>query len=187
MKAGLKNYICNFLSRQKDSLTLFLKSRIFLQNSLPEYLLKKYFGQFVILFCLLIFSFGAQLIPFLFKEPEKQHSVDHLVPKDFVLMPIAISNAQDIRSLMAGYGVVDLYAYSETTGLPDRQVASVLKVIPPQTEEGQFVALVPEKEAIHLFEYSEALYAVIQNPGKTGSKIYRKKKNKSLIVIEESF
>ena len=187
MTKVLKNYISHFLSDQKDIMVHFFKKRTFLQNNLLEYLLKKYFWQFIILIFLLIFSFSSQLLPLLFKEPQKQNSIDYLVPKDFVLMPIAISNGQDIQKLMAAYGVVDLYAYSQTTGLPDRLVASVLKVIPPQTEEGQFAALVPEKEAIHLFEYAESFYAVIQNPEKTGSKIYRKKKNNSLIVIEESF
>ena len=79
-------------------------------------------------------------------------------------MPIEISNGQDITAIIGSYGVVDLYAYSKITGLPETLAASALKILPPSTEEGAFTALVPEKSAIHLFNYTEAFYAVIQNP-----------------------
>ena len=70
---------------------------------------------------------------------------------------------------------------------PEKQVARAIKVLPPDTEEGRFMALVPEREASYLFKYPDPFYAVVQNPSKKGSKVYQRKKRQSLIVIEENF
>ena len=177
----------SFATCQKDIFVRLLKNLPFLQGNFMEYLFKKYGWHFVILIFLLVFSFASKFFPLLHKETSKKLSLDQLVPKGFVLMPIEISNGQDIKNIIGAYGVVDLYAYSKATGLPETLVASALKVLPPSTEEGTFTALVPEKSAIYLFDYTEGFYAVIQNPQKTGAKIYKKQKNKSLIVIEENF
>ncbi|MCZ0932989.1 MAG: hypothetical protein OXJ52_07545 [Oligoflexia bacterium] len=187
MKTAIKNYFYSFSAYQKDIFVNFLKSLPFLKGNFSEYLLKKYLWHFVILFFLLVFSISSKLFPLLSKSAPEKLSMDQLVPKGFVLMPVEISNGQDIKNIIGSYGVVDLYAYSKTTGLPETLTASALKVLPPSTEEGAFTALVPEKSAIHLFDYTEGFYAVIQNPQKTGSKIYKKQKSKSLIVIEENF
>ncbi|MDE0092169.1 MAG: hypothetical protein OXN83_02650 [Oligoflexia bacterium] len=187
MKHTIKNSLYSFSIFQKDILANAFKNIPILKGNLFEHLLKKYLWQFLILILILAGSFASQILPLLSKTAPQESSVDQLVPKGFVLMPIEISNGQDITDIIGSYGVVDLYAYSKITGLPETLAASALKVLPPSTEEGDFTALVPEKSAIHLFNYTEAFYAVIQNPLKTGSKIYRKQKNKSLIVIEEDF
>lgn len=177
----------SFITYQKDIVTNFLKSFAVRQGHWTEYLIKKYWTHCIILIFLFAFSIISKFLPLLSKETPKTASLDSLVPKGFVLMPIEIRNSQDIQSIIGSYGVVDLYAYSAHTGLPEVLAASALKVLPPSTEEGSFTALVPEKSARHLFDYTESFYAVIQNPQKTGSKIYKKEKNKSLIVIEENF
>ena len=185
MKQAFKNYLDSL--SQKDILFNFLKNLSFGQGNLLEHLLKKYAWHFIIVTFLLIFSLISKFFPLFSNSESKAGSLDHLVPKGFVLMPLEISNAQDIKNIIGSYGVVDLYAYSKETGLPETLVANVLKVLPPSTEEGAFTALVPEKSAIHLFDYTEGFYAIIQNVAKTKTKIYKKQKNKSLIVIEENF
>ena len=187
MKSLIKSYLYSFSSQQKNILPSFFKSLPFLEGNILEHLFKKYGWHFIILIILILFSLAGKFFPLLSKTTPQELSLDHLVPKGFVLMPIEISNGPDIRNIIGSYGVVDLYAYSETTGLPDKLSASSLKILPPLTEEGAFTALVPEKSAIHLFDYTESFYAVIQNPQKTGAKIYKKQKMKSLIVIEENF
>ena len=188
LKALIKNQLYSFSSEQKNILPHFFKKLPFLEGSILKYLLKKYSWQLVILIVLVLLSLAGKFLPLLSKKtPQEESSLDQLVPEGFVLMPIEISNASDVKNLIGSYGVLDLYAYSETTGLPDELSASALKVLPPSSEEGAFTALVPEKSAIHLFDYTESFYAVIQNPKKTGSKIYKKQKIKSLIVIEEDF
>ena len=187
MKSAIKNYLYSFSTFQKDIFVNLLKSLPFGQGNFLEYLLKKYLWHFMIVLFLLIFSISSQFFALSSKDTPNQLTLDQLVPKGFVLMPVEISNGPDIKNIIGSYGVVDLYAYSNTTGLPETLVASALKILPPSTEEGAFTALVPEKSAIHLFDYTEGFYAVIQNPQKIGSKIYKKRKSKSLIVIEENF
>lgn len=186
MKLNLKRYVYNFFSYQKDKLVSSLNNLPIIKGHFSNYLFKKFGWHFIILTLLILFSIAGNFISSS-KSQTKNFNLDSLVPKGFVLMPIEISNAQDIKNIIGSYGVVDLYAYSKTTMLPEKLVASYLKVIPPTTEEGAFTALVPKKSAIYLFDYTEGFYAVIQNPEKTGSKIYKKQKNKSLIVIEENF
>lgn len=173
--------------RQKEALGKFLDKMPFLQGNITEYLLKKYFWHFLVVLGVILLSLISKYLPLALKEQAKPPSLDSLVPKGSVLVPIEISNGKDIINIIGGYGVVDLYAYSSQTNLPEKQAASSLKILPPDTEEGRFLALVPEKEAGLLFEYSDPFYAVIQNPNKKNSKIYKKKKRKSLIVIEENF
>ena len=155
------------------------------RGGIVELILKKYILQILIIFILVILSLISHFLPL--NKKVKPVSLDTLVPKNFVLMPIELSNGKDIINIIGSYGVVDLYAYSKTTGLPEKQAGGAIKILPPETEEGGFTALVPEKEAIRLFKYSEPFYAVIQNPNKTGSKIYKNREKKSLIVIEENF
>ena len=159
----------------------------FFQGTAGEYLFKKYKGHFFIILCLMVLSFVSKILPGLLKTQAETLSLDSMVPKDFVLLPIEISNGKDIIGLMGKYGVVDLYAYSDQTGLPEKQAGGAIKILPPETEDGRFVALVPEKEALGLFEYSNPFYAVVQNPNKSGAKIYKRKKRPSLVVIEEDF
>ena len=185
----LNSVHCFFLDQKRRFLDSLRESSFF-KGRLLEHLLKKYFWSLLILAVLFFSSASSYLKPLFFKkqpiETEKL-SLDQLVPKGFVLMPIEIRNAEDIRSLIGAYGVVDLYAYSKKTGLPDRKVADYIKVIPVNTESAGLTALIPEKSALNLFEYSESFYAVIQNPKNTRSKVYKKKRKKSLIVVEENF
>lgn len=172
---------------QEKVLRKSFRNTTFSQGGILKELIKKYNSHFLIILGLVFLSFVSELLPLILKEKPKPLSLDALVPKDFVLVPVEISNGKDIINIIGKYGVVDLYTYSGQTGLPEKQAASAVKVLPPDTEEGRFVALVPEKEVSYLFKYSDPFYAVIQNPNKKGSKIYKKQEKKSLIVIKEIF
>ena len=181
--------LLTLLLKQKSQFLKSLGHSSFVKGRFLEYLLKKYFWPFVILLLFLIISLASYVMPLFLKptQAEQQLSLDQLVPKGFVLMPIEISNAEDIISLIGAYGVVDLYAYSKHTGLPDKKVADYIKVIPLNTESAGLTALIPEHSALDLFEYSESFYAVIQNPSHKNSKVYKKKRKKTLIIVEENF
>ena len=136
----------------------------------------------------LILSMISHFLPLLKKTEEPPPaSIDALVPEGFVLVPIDLLNGKDIINLIGSYGVVDLYSYSTRTDLPDKQVGRLIKILPPDTLEGLFSALIPEKQVHQLFKHSPPFYAVIQNPEKQGSQIHKKKVKKPLIIIEENF
>ncbi len=187
MRELIKRRLYYFALSYKEAVDSFFAKAPLAEGGLWGYLFKKYSWHFFIVLGLAILSLISAFLPQLAKQPAKPLSLDRLVPKGFVLLPIEISNGKDIISLIGSYGVVDLYAYSGQTGLPEQQAASAVKILPPDTEDGRFSALAPAKEAPRLFGYSDPFYAVIQNPEKKGSKIYKKRSRKNLIVIEENF
>ena len=176
-----------FLKKQQDKALIQLMKLSVFRGNLWSYLLEKYFWHFSFVVFFSIFSAALSSSSLRGSSKKTPVSLDQMVPKGFVLVPLEISNGEDLFSFIGAYAVVDLYLDSKRVGLPEQQVASQVRVFPPQLEEGLWTALIPEKEVIHLFEYVSAFYAVIQNPEKKNSKIYRKQKKDSLIVIEESF
>ena len=176
-----------FLRKQQDKALLSLMRFSVFKGHLWKYLLEKYFWHFCFLICFVLFSLILSSSALIKPAETSLVSLDQMVPKGFVLVPLDISNGADLFSFIGSYGVVDLYLDSQRKGLPEKQVASQIKVFPPREEEGLWTALIPEKEVIYLFEYVSSFYAVIQNPKKQKSKIYKKPKKTSLIVIEENF
>ena len=152
-----------------------------------EALIQKYKTQLLLIGAVFALAVFSSLIQSFLKEPPKPLSLDEMIPEGFVLIPIEIGNSEDIIHLIGPYGVIDLYSYSSHTHLPRELAARSLKVVPTKTEENRFAVIAPEKEVIRLLEYSGSFYAVVQNPKKTGSQIYKKRIKKHLTVIEESF
>ena len=153
-----------------------------------KYILNTYASYFIMLGVVLVLSVISYFLSFLKNTEETaKTSIDSLVPEDFVLIPIDISNGKDIINLIGPHGVVDLYSYSIKTDLPQEQIAKFIKILPPETEDSLFVALIPEKEVKKLFEHSPPFYAVIQNPKKQGSQIHKKRVRKPITLIEENF
>lgn len=176
-----------FFKKQQDKALIKLNQFFFFKGSLWTYLLEKYFWRFCFIVIFLILSLTLAASSVIHPPAEPPASLDQMVPKGFVLAPLEISNGDDLFPFIGAYAVVDLYLDSKRMGLPEEQVASQIRIFPPQVEEGLWTALIPEKEVVHLFEYVAAFYAVIQNPEKKNSAIYKKEKTRSLIVIEESF
>ena len=156
-------------------------------GQLGPYLWRKYKTQILIIAGLAGITIATELLPLFFKEKPKPLSLDSMVPKEFVLMPIEIINGKDISNIIGRFGVVDLYSYEKGSELPQKQAAEALKILPSETEEGGFTALVPEKQVSFLLKYANPFYAVIQNPNKKGARIFPKKTKNALIVIEEDF
>ena len=152
-----------------------------------EALIQKHKTQLFLIGAVFALAVLSGLTQSFLKRPPAPLSLDEMIPEGFVLIPIEIGNSEDIIHLIGPYGVIDLYSYNPHTHLPRERAARSLKVIPTKTEENRFAVMAPEKEAIRLLEYKGPFYAVVQNPKKTGSQIYKKRIKKHLTVIEESF
>ena len=152
-----------------------------------EALIQKYKSQLLLIGAVFLLAIFSSLIQSFLKEKPKPLSLDEMIPEGFVLIPIEIGNSEDIIHLIGSYGVIDLYSYSPHTQLPQELAAQSLKVIPTKTDENRFAVIAPEKEVVRLLEYRGPFYAVVQNPKKTGSQIYKKRIKKHLTVIEENF
>ena len=170
-----------FLSPLKEKIKDFQEGELSL-------IFKKSGGHIAVVIGVILLSILAEVLPSLLKKDPPPVSLSSLIPKNFVLVPIEIVNGRDIINMIGGYGLVDLYSYSEQTGLPERQAGSAVKILPPQESEGRFMALIPEAETSNLFSHPDSFYAVIQNPDKKReAKIYKKKHKKPLVIIEEGF
>ena len=146
---------------------------------------KRYKSQLFAAFIVLLLSVCLSLGQFFSKQTVKEHSVSEMIPEGFVLLPIEISNGEDLINLIGSHGVVDLYSLSLETGHPGEQVAKALKVLIPFPGDSRFVAVAPETQVRHFFEHTGPFYAVLQNPHKKGSQIHKKKIKRTITVIGE--
>ncbi len=108
-------------------------------------------------------------------EPPKEEaqaidSVDTMIPKGHILVPLDLENLDQISSLIGSSGVVDLY-----TGGPEikrrRLVASRIKIVQAPFNSQVYAALIKESEADAIQNYLGPFRAAVQNPKQQGSRI----------------
>lgn len=146
---------------------------------------KKYKGQILALGTVFLLSLAVSFIPFFSKDKEKEKTLSQMIPKGFVLLPLQLSNGEDLVNLMDSHGIVDLYSLSKETDRPSEQVAKALKVLLLFSDDSRFAALVPETQVSRFFEHRGPFYAVLQNSEKQGSQIHEKKIKKTIKIIGE--
>lgn len=140
------------------------------------------FGLFVFIYCL---SFCERT-----KDPSttsKKVTLDTLIPENYVIYPIELTNAQAISHLIDQYGVVDIY----TTDINTQKVVKVLskvKIVRPSAESATYSVLIPYQHENKLTAYTGPYWAAVQNKqtqeNSTNTVDY--KKPSKVIVIESS-
>lgn len=116
-------------------------------------------------------------------EVPRVDSVDTMIPKGFILVPLELENIEQIGSLIGNSGVVDLY----TGGFETKQrrlVASRVKVIQAPFNPQVYAALIPESEGSVIQNYLGPFRAVVQNPKQNGGSVHREIKNNFSIVYQ---
>ncbi|WP_295900187.1 hypothetical protein [uncultured Bdellovibrio sp.] len=99
-------------------------------------------------------------------------SVDTFIPRGFVLVPIEISNAESLASLVGDMGgVVDLYLASNEKQKGGLKVGSKLKLLRAPLNPQQYAVLVKETESSRLLSYAGPFIAVVQNPDEKGTQL----------------
>lgn len=145
-------------------------------------IIKKHLSSLMMIVVIFMFSLLSHCLS---KKPKGEKSLDSLVPQGFVLIPVQIFNGKDIVGYIGSHGIVDLYSLSQNE-TPQEKVGKSLKIISPQTQDSEFVVLIPEKEVPLFFEHSPPFYAVIKNPQKQASQIHKKRVKKHLTIIEST-
>ena len=110
-------------------------------------------------------------------------SVDTMIPKGYVLVPLELENIEQIGSLIGNSGVVDLYT-SSLESKKRKLIASRVKVIQAPFNPQVYAALIPESEGAIIQNYLGPFRAVVQNPKQDGSSIHREIKNHPSIVYQ---
>ena len=136
------------------------------------------------------FGFGALAFLAQFRATQTEapviaprDSVDTMIPKGYILVPLELENIEQIGSLIGNSGVVDLYTGGAQTK-SRKLVASRVKVIQAPLNPQVYAALIPESEGSVIQNYLGPFRAVVQNPGQNGSSIQREAKNNFSIVYQ---
>ena len=145
----------------------------------------KYKSQIITISIVFLLSLIVNFIPFFSEKEKKEQILYEMIPKGFVLLPLEISNGEDLVKLIDSHAIVDLYSFSLETGRPSEQIAKALKILLSFSEDFRFVALVPEEQVSRFFEHESPFYAVLQNSEKQGSQIHKKKIKKTIKIIGE--
>lgn len=116
-------------------------------------------------------------------ETPSVDSVDTMIPKGYILVPLELENIEQIGSLIGNSGVVDLYTGGAETK-QRRLVASRVKVIQAPFNPQVYAALIPEGEGSVIQNYLGPFRAVVQNPKQSGSSVHREVKNNFSIVYQ---
>lgn len=110
-------------------------------------------------------------------------SVDTFIPRGFVLVPLEISNAESLASLVGDLGgVVDLYLASAEGRPGGLKVGAKLKLLRAPLNPQQYAVLVPDSESTKLLSYSGPFIAVVQNPEEKGMAVNSSKKQQRIQV-----
>lgn len=119
----------------------------------------------------LISSLQSPTAP-LVTEEKATSSVDTFIPAGLVLVPIEISNAESLASLVGEMGgVVDLYLASNDQRKGGLKVAAKVKLVRAPLNPQQYAVLIREEEGPRLMSYTGPFIAVIQNPDAKGTKL----------------
>lgn len=99
-------------------------------------------------------------------------SADTFIPAGHVLVPLEISNAESLASLVGDLGgVVDLYLAATETQKGGIKVGSKLKILRAPLNPQQYAVLVKDGESSRLMSFAGPFIAVVQNPEATGTKL----------------
>ncbi len=117
------------------------------------------------------------------KNPEaisSPKSVDTFIPAGFVLVPIQLSNAEALDSMIGSRGVVDLFAPDLKRPGRSKKVAEHIKILRAPLNPNQFAVLVNEQSSSQLVHYEGAFFAVVQNPNAAGTQLERLRPKRGL-------
>lgn len=116
------------------------------------------------IFCLFVFIY---CLSFCERSPDvrtqqKKITLDTLIPENYVIYPIELTNAQAISHLIDQYGIVDIY----TTDMNTQRVVKVLskvKIVRPSGDSSTYSVLIPNKLENQLTAFVGPYWAAVQN------------------------
>lgn len=119
---------------------------------------------------------------------EAARSVDTYIPAGFVLVPIQLSNAEALDSMIGSAGVVDLFIPDLKNPGRSKKIAEHIKILRAPLNPNQFAVLALEDTSSQLVHYDGAYFAVVQNPKTLGTQLETSPKRKisSRLIMEDN-
>jgi uncharacterized protein YqcC (DUF446 family) len=116
---------------------------------------------------------------------EENWSIDTLIPKGLVLLPIRIQNIENVSALIGSSAVVDLWssANQESNKKPQK-IASQIKMVRAPLDPNVFAIVVTENESQEILLYGDTFYVTVHNPEQNASTINPKQQPKNKVQFE---
>ncbi|MCX7978359.1 MAG: hypothetical protein N2578_05090 [Bdellovibrionaceae bacterium] len=108
---------------------------------------------------------GAETLP----RQDKKVSVANLIPPGYTLMPIPLLNAEELGSMLDGYGKVSLFSIPDEG--PKRLVARSLKIIRSPINPSVFGVLVRQNDTEILLKFPGPYYAVLESLSEENARV----------------
>lgn len=105
-------------------------------------------------------------------------SLDTFIPKGFVLVPLEITNVQQLPSLISDAGIVDIFVHPEN-GHGAIKIASRIKLIQAPNNPEVYAALVTETDSSKILAHKGPFFASVQNPDSNNGNVITYSKAKS--------
>jgi hypothetical protein len=113
------------------------------------------------------------------KSNEVAPAIDTLIPKGYVLVPIELTNAEPLGSLIGSTAVVDLYLSSFEKAKAGYKVGSRIKLVRAPLNPQLFAVLVKDLESEKILAQPGPYFAVLQNHQEAGATIQEQASTKS--------
>lgn len=99
-------------------------------------------------------------------------SPDTFIPRGYVLIPLELTNAESLNSLVGDIGgVVDLYLANTEHQKGGLKVGSKLRLLRAPLNPQQYAVLVKENDSPRLLSHAGPFIAVVQNPDEKGNHV----------------
>lgn len=95
---------------------------------------------------------------------EKFETADTYIPNGYVLVPLEVSNANVLSTLMGQFTFVDIYSLSDLSDKPRKLIAQNLRLVKAPHDENLFAVLVGENQIDLIHKLSNPVFVVIKNP-----------------------
>ena len=145
-------------------------------------LIKSYKKYFVVFSVLALFSLFFSWVHYTSNREKQENPVFQVsdnIPLGFVMVPIELENYEAVSDLISSHGVVDLYSQSGYSSIPHKFAEAVRAV---RLQTGRFSVLIPENKVSLFLKSSLMFHAVVQNPKAKGSRIFRPRRKRSIII-----
>lgn len=118
-------------------------------------------------------------------EGAESYEADRMIPEGFVLIPLEFENHSALASLLADYGVLNIYQSAGPEGKRGRLIAKNVKVFRAPLNPQSFAVLVPEPQAVLFTDARGGFFGVVQRKDASSRFSQAHKRSPPLLQMEE--
>jgi len=117
--------------------------------------------------------------------PNAPESVDTLIPRGFVLVPIEVQNYEALDSILGRFGVVDLFQAGPVEGQSQRLVARNVRILRAPQNPTHFAILIAEDQVGQVLSQGGVFTVIVKRPEAAGTEFVKSPKTKKRTIVYE--